>query len=216
MASVFATSIVAFASDGAQLPTVEYEAVATEIEPGRIFVADDQGVLSAIRAYHQRPEAESEPVLAELDTLGLNNLPPPFMMEYARREWVLGRGGWAERYLIGRMRALFDAKVCIDPTAGQFKAVVELEFEQFEDFISAYNKDVNENFAAYLQKHMESGVCFQSNASAWWICSHGMDALSHALKGSSKIKLAEWFVGEKERENIKAEALEQLSSMKSN
>jgi hypothetical protein len=211
MTLVFVTFVDALASDKPQIPTVVLEAVKAETEPGRFFVANDQGVLNAIRTYHQRPESESEAVMAELDIFGLNNLPPPFMMEYARREWLLGRDDWAERYLIGRMRALFDAKVCKDLSARQFKVVIEIEFEQFEDFINAYNSNIDENIRPYIRKHLESGTYFQSNASAWWVCSHGMQAMEVALSNGPKMALADWFVGDTERDNIQAEAIEQLS-----
>lgn len=193
--------------------SIKIDTIDTNPEPGRVLAGNDQYVLARLKALQGRADSDSAKILNDLDAEGLDNLPPPFMMEYARREWIVGRDGWAARYLNGRTRTLFDVRVCKDRSAAQFQAIIDIEFAKFEDFGRDYDRDVEENLPKYLRDHLDTGAFFNSKASAWWICSHGIEATQYALTNpNAKFEVERWFVGEAERERIKEEAIDQFSN----
>ena len=183
---------------------VNVPAFRPEMEPDRTFAGNYQAVLDTLRGYFERGAEESATILAELEEAGLDRLAPPFLMEYARRQWLIGDPSWSANYGIGKTRMMYDRLSCTDRSASPFQVVIETEFSAFGDFISAYNSRSEDEQKADMKVGLESGKFFNSGASAWWICSHGMASMTAAFDGRA-LELDEWWVGADERDKIRAQ-----------
>lgn len=189
---------------------VTVPALRPPIEPGRVFAGNDQGVLQQMRALVARPEADSAAIVAELEAVGLDNLAPLILTEYARRQKLLGNADWRYWVELGVFRANFDKRACVDPTAPQFITVYMMEYEGQLDkakdtskFMVAANEQ-NDGRWQILRRILTSGEAFTSKASAWWVCSHGMAAMSAGM-GRRQMSLDGWWKGAEARDRARKE-----------
>ena len=142
--------------------------------------------------------------MSELETYGLRRIPPPFLVEYARRQQSQGNSNWDITWGIANTRMMFDRLSCNDRSAQQFQTIVLMEFSKFPEFSDTYNARSEERQKETARIGFESGDFFNSEASAWWICSHGAFHMAAALEGKT-LTLEDWWVGEEKRAAVKAQ-----------
>lgn len=206
-----AMALPAFAQtdgQGAAGTVVEVPAQRPAIEPDRVYAGNDQDALYVLRAYHGLGEEYNEAVLAKMDEMGFDNVAPPLLLEYARRQWLLGDPDWSVTFGIAKTRMMFDRMVCKDNSAGQFQTIAEMEFAQFPEFSEAYVARSQEQHDADMKAGFDR--FFTSKASAWWVCSHGMMNMRAAMEGRA-LTLDEWWIGEEARDEIRAKGEAALS-----
>ncbi|MEL6828104.1 MAG: hypothetical protein AAFN91_17790 [Pseudomonadota bacterium] len=181
------------------------------LEPDRVFAGNDTFVLDSLRSFHARGDEEDQAVLSEMETYGLKKIPPPLLLEYARRQWSTGIEAWDITFGIAKTRMMYDRMVCKDRSAHQFQLIVEMEFQDFTEFNEAYMARSMERQSESLRIALDSGDFFNSEASAWWICSHGSSVMWAATSGT-ELTLDDWWVGETARAKIKKQGEAALSA----
>lgn len=176
-----------------------------QLEPDRYFAGNDTFVLDQLRAYHKLGPEHDLRVMSELETFGLRRIPPPFLVEYARRQKSQGDPNWDVTWGVANTRMMYDRLSCVDRSAQQFQSIVLLEFSRkFPEFNEAYNSRSQERQNEATKIGFESGEFFSSEASAWWICSHGMFHMAAAIDGET-VQLEDWWVGNNARAEVKAQ-----------
>ncbi len=217
--STCVTASPSLAQQGATFgQNITVPAIRPALEPGRVFAGNDQGVLQQMRALVARPEADSAAVVAELDAFGLDNLAPLILTEYARRQKLLGNADWRYWAELGVFRANFDKRACVDRSAPQFTTVYMMEYEgQLGDakdtskFMDAVNEQ-NDGRWQILRRILTSGEAFTGKASAWWVCSHGMAAMTAGM-GGRQMSLDDWWKGAEARDQARKDGEAALESI---
>jgi hypothetical protein len=97
---------------------------------------------------------------------------------------------------------MFDRLTCVDRSAQQFQTVAKLEFSKFKAFDEAYVNRSQERSDEAIRIGLNSGDFFNNEASAWWICSHGVQTMMSAISGKN-IALEDWWIGEAGRAKVK-------------
>ncbi len=141
-----------------------------ELEPDRVFVANDSAVMSELTRFHTSASDLNDEIIAELRGWDFDRLPPPWIMELGRRVAAEDAAEGVYLFWLGLYRMTTDAHSCADPRAGQLAQIVAQGFGQFEDF-RAQTLNLEHRLAAH-RRLRENGAVFVSEASAWWICSH--------------------------------------------
>ena len=217
--SACATSSPAAAQQGGSFgQNITVPSVRPPLEPGLVFAGNDQAVLMQMRNLVARPEADSAAVIAELDAFGLDNVAPLILTEYARRQKLTGNTDWRYWAELGMFRANFDKRTCTDMTAPQFTTVYMMEYSgQLSDahdtshFMDAANEQ-NDTRWQILRRILTSGDAFKGKASAWWICSHGMAAMTAGMSGR-QMSLEGWWKGADAVEKARKEGETVLDKM---
>lgn len=172
-----------------------------ELEPDRIFVANDSAVMSELTRYHTSgPELNAE-IIAELRGWEFDRLPPPWIMELGRRVSDEDAAEGVYLFWLGLYRMTADAHSCADPRAGQLAQIVAQGFGQFEDF-RALTLTLEHRLAAH-RRLRETGAVFDSEASAWWICSHAEPVFEGVAPRAQT--LSDWRVDEERMAELRAQ-----------
>jgi hypothetical protein len=173
------------------------------MEPGRVFAGNDGGVRTQLLQAMARPAAETPQVIADMEAFGLDNMAPPMLLEYARRQRIAGNARWIYFYALATFRSRLDADACADRSARQFATVILMEFSNGLDqhdasgFKQGLTEQMPDGLYAAQRQVLTSGEMFTSKASAWWICSHGMSTMAAAIDGRAPT-LEQWWAGEAE------------------
>jgi hypothetical protein len=151
------------------------------------------GVIKQIQALRQIPRDQDATVIATI-TKNLDNLPPPYAYEVARRACVSDPEMASYMFVLAGQRARYDALRCTDETAksGVQVTIMSLQMPECKGVLS--NWDL---IAATLRKLRDAKEAFSSKASPWWICSHGMKAFGAALEKKT-LTVSDWLKPESE------------------
>lgn len=177
--------------------TARQPEIAVEVDGStrRISVGGDdswQGTIEKIQALREVPRENDEQVI---DTLrqNLDTLPPAYMYELARRTCASDPDGAAYLFGLAGLRMRYDAFRCVDETA---RAGIEatLYSLQSPDFAACVSTD---RLVAAFRKLKGSNEPYASEASPWWMCSHGMAAIQAGLANKA-LTAGEWLKPEDE------------------
>lgn len=193
-------------------------AVRPPLEPGAAFAGNDQAVLAQLRELVARPEADSAAVVAEMEAYSLKKLAPVLLFEYARRLKLVGKADWRYWYEAASLAAKYHQRACKDRTAPQFVTVALMEYgallEQHgdtSDFLNVAGADDDARWQA-MRQVLVSGDGFNSEASAWWICSHGMSAMRSGMSGQP-LSLDSWWTGADAMKQARGQAESAIDGM---
>lgn len=107
-----------------------------------------------------------------------NDLPPPFLYDLAEYTFDTDPKAAVGWYSLGRIRARLDAALCTDTTARQGIAYLAGRAPRVAAYIRANPKEAG----AIGLEVLAGDEVLKSRASPWWICSHGVRAISNALR----------------------------------
>jgi hypothetical protein len=166
----------ALAQEPPRTPTIEIEThgAITNFSTG----SDGwSGVIKKVQALRQIPREQDASVVAAL-TKNMDNLPPAYAYELARRLCVADPERAAYVFALAGQRMRYDAIRCTDETAkpGVQATLFSLQMPECKDMLS--NVELH---LASLRKVRDAKEAFASKASPWWICSHGMKAFGAAM-----------------------------------
>jgi hypothetical protein len=183
---------VAYAQEPPRTPQIEIETNGpiTNYSSG----ADGwSGVIKKIQALRQIPRDQDATVIAAI-TKNMDNLPPPYAYEVARRACVSDPEMASYVFALAGQRVRYDAFRCTDETAkpGVQATIMSLQMPECKDTLS--NWDLA---AASLRKLRDAKEVFSSKASPWWICSHGLKAFGAALEKKT-LTASDWLKPESE------------------
>ena len=181
-------------------------AVRGEPEPGTVFVANWSATEQGFAGLLRRPRSEDAAVIAEIRAMGDAAL-PPYLMEMGRRISATDPVEGAYWYRIGLLRTQWAGFNCADTSARQAATILILMLNTADpEFVQTQDQP-----AVRLPPYERMGagdVVFESTASAWWICSHGLGAMTAALgagpDGPGEIPLDVWRSSDAERDRMEA------------
>jgi len=187
-------------------------AVRGESEPGTVFVANWPATEQGFTALVARPRSEDSAVIEEVRAMGDAAL-PPYLMEMGRRIAATDPVEGAYWYRVGLLRSQWAGFNCADASARQAVTILIMILNNADpEFVARHDQP-----AARLPAWARIGdgdVVFESTASAWWICSHGVQAMRAGLgdgaDGLREIPLTEWRTPQAERDVMEARLREYL------
>ncbi len=151
------------------------------------------------------PNSENDTVIPWL-IANANSLQPAFLYELARRLWDSDKDKAFEWYAIAMIRSRYDAFRCTDKTAPQGI----LYLPQIASNVARGIEKNRAGFGSAGARALARNDLFESNVSPWWICSHGMGAISSALQ-KKPLKSVDWLKPESEWEGLRASLHEQYA-----
>jgi hypothetical protein len=163
------------------------------------------GIIKKVQALRQVPRERDAGVVAML-TRDLDGLPPPFAYELIRRTCVSNPEKAAYLFALTGGRLRYDAMRCVDQTAraGVQATLFALRMPECKEMLT--NLDLNLRSMAQVRDGKD---LFSSKASHWWICSHGMQAISAAMEKKT-LAASDWLKPESEWPSIQKEIKEQI------
>lgn len=117
------------------------------------------------------------------------DLEPAFLFELARRVFPTDQAAAVEWFVRAMIRANYDVRRCIDPTA-RGKALAD---SPIAAQVGRYMRERRDVYAAAGKRALARPDLFDGTSSPWWICSQGLAATTSALKGE-RLREAEWLV----------------------
>jgi len=126
------------------------------------------------------------------------DLPPPYLYEAARQLLATDHQAAANIYFLARTRSQYDALKCRDRSAPQGIAFFHHDMPDFGRAFQGDRKTIRNALSSLLER--DDFLTHQ--ASAWWICSHGI-LNSVAASSGNHIALKDWRVPETEWDALK-------------
>lgn len=186
--------------------TVTLPSVRGEAEPGTTFVANWTAVQDGLNVMLARPRSEDAAVIEEVKAMG-EAAPPPYLMEMGRRIAATDPAEGSYWFRQGYLRTQWAAFACADSTARQASTIVLTALEDAEPGLVERFDQPELRLPAY-ERLGDGDAVFQGTASAWWICSHGMLAMTAGLQtsqgGARIIPLSVWLAPEATRASVQA------------
>lgn len=153
------------------IPSISVEkGIVTRLLPRSVGYTDH------LEKMHQRPMEDSEEIIGEL-LKEPTKLIPPYLYELARRLWPSDKSKAITWYLVGYMRAKFDAFKCKDVSArGGYRLLSALAPEvvkglgRFPDLLIPAGT-----------RALEIEEKFPTDTDPVWICRHGLDTITAGL-----------------------------------
>jgi hypothetical protein len=145
------------------------------------------GVIKEIQALRQIPREQDASVIAKL-TAKLDDLPAPYAYEVVRRTCNTDPKKASYLFALTGGRVRYDAFRCADSTAkaGIQATMFSLQMPECKEMLS----DLQLSLDA-LRQVRDSKEMFSSKASPWWICSHGMRAMTAGLEKKT-LAMSDW------------------------
>lgn len=155
---------------------------------GNVSIPDPKAAKAAdpFTALHDRPVAENAVLIPQI-IASANAIPPQYLYELARRLWPTDRRGAMEWLAVGMARARYDASRCVDKSAKQGIAFLDLIAP---DVMSGIKED-RKAFSQAGRRALDRGDLYADAVSPAWICSHGIKTISMALQGQ-KATESDW------------------------
>jgi hypothetical protein len=159
-------------------------------------------VMRSVKLLTLVPASQDAAVIEEL-TRKKNTNPPPYLIELARRLLSTDKAEASYYVHLADTRTRYDAFRCKDKsaTAGYGMMLQQLR-PQLEPWLKYANETPNASPGAYKTLHARDEV-LASEASPWWICSHGMQAVMAAMSNRT-LKSEDWLKPESEWPSIQA------------
>lgn len=183
--------------------TLTLPAIRGETEPGAQFAGNWPAVYET-REIIALPAGETARVIAQIRTLGAF-APPPYLIEMGRRLGATDVEEGAYWYYLGLLRTQWAAMSCSDRTAQAGIGMVRTAFAEADPATLARFEQPDVRRAA-LTRIGDGDAIFEGTASAWWICSHGMRAMTASMDGGARtVPLDEWYASATDRAAAEAE-----------
>lgn len=153
-------------------------------------------VMAAVHVLGQRPASEDRAIIEKL-TRDKDTLPPPFLYELAARSFATNKLEAGYYFGLAGTRGRYDAFRCRDKTAsagiGMSLMVLDERLKPMMEYFRAHQKELAQAYR--LVRDRNDG--FNGKASPWWICSHGMMAVSAGMSGKA-LREEDWLKPESE------------------
>jgi hypothetical protein len=162
------------------------------------------GVIKDVQNLRTLPPAKDAQVIAFL-TKNMDALPPAYMYELARRTCASDPDRALEVFGVAGMRIRYDIYRCVDKTAQAGLAATLMSLPLPACRILQDKPKV----VASLKRLRSSQELFASRASPWWICSHGMAAISAGLEHKT-LAASEWLKPEAEWDAIRRKIIDDI------
>lgn len=133
----------------------------------------DEGLAQAFTTIHKAPQDKNAVVIAWLKQKS-DSLPAPFMMELGSRVFAQDHNAGLRWYILGRIRASYDARRCTDRTASQAISALVMEYPEIFKYFRAHRKD--KDYLKTWKEALDWEKTHPYSASPSWICSHGIQA----------------------------------------
>lgn len=145
------------------------------------------GVIKAVQALRAAPATQDAELIQSL-TKDMDSLPPAYIYELARRTCASDPDRAIYLLYLAGMRVRYDALRCVDPTAqaGVTATLMSLPMPECKAL-----SDKERITPALKALRASPQVMFASKESPWWICSHGMAAITAGLQKKS-LQTSEW------------------------
>ncbi len=134
--------------------------------------------LDQFQELRNAPDAQNDDVISYIKD-NVNRLPPFFTMELARRMHAVDEEEALWWYHVGYIRGVYDALRCADKTAANGLSVLNRIAPDVADMAAR-------DQATFRRKGLEVlewRELYRSEASPWWICSHGERAMQNVADG---------------------------------
>lgn len=133
-------------------------------------------------------------------------LPPPFLLETARRLWEMDRRNDAfEWYSLALLRTRYDSGRCADPTAQQ------IMLPPIAAKVAGGIDQSRPVFGEAGLRALARTDAFSSTASPWWACSQGMAAIKAGLEKQS-IEQSAWLKPQSEWDTLRATITQEFTA----
>ncbi|AYG94347.1 hypothetical protein D8I30_03460 [Brevundimonas naejangsanensis] len=194
--------------------TVAVPAARGETEPGAVYAGNWTAIYTGLQAMVARPADEDEAVIAEVRAMG-EAAPPPYLMEMGRRLAKTNLGEGAYWFQLGRLRGTWDGYSCIDRSARGGLQIVDMTINQTDPdaFKGLFAPAVQ---LAAFERLGDGSPIFAGRASAWWICSHGIQATMNGMNGGGGgqlVPVTRWLMADQQRTALKQEMREMIAQV---
>lgn len=195
---------------GDQLPGfIRISGLDIETEPGAHVVLNDQYVLLQLRQVLALQSDRDAEVIRDIRSQ-YEIVSPPLLMEMGRRLYETDSEEAAYYWWLGLGRMRLAASTCRDSSAIQFVQIVGNEFLRVDSDVFRYFDESPFRDVAY-RRLLEDEAMFDDRVSAWWVCSHGIQALTAVAAGDA-VRLADWRVSSEDIESQRQAAHRSLMS----
>lgn len=157
---------------------------------GNVSIPDPKAIKTGdpFTALHDRPMTENSVLVPQI-IAGANAVPPQYLYELARRLWPTDRSSAMEWLAVGMVRARYDASRCVDASARQGIAFLDLIAP---DVMTGIKQD-RKAFSEAGRRALGRADLYADAVSPVWICSHGIKTISMALEGK-KAAERDWLI----------------------
>jgi hypothetical protein len=204
LTSVCAAADVAYAAQAFGSRTVVVPSVRAELEPDAEPTSNWPAFQKQLEELAARPATEDRAVIDEVRAMG-RAAPPPFLMEMGKRLARTDPSEGAYWYRLGWVQSLYTEGRCKDRSARGGVTIAYMIVARDQAAVQAV--DAPELRLPALERVLqEGGQAEGSRASAWWLCSHGMQAMRAGMSGATELSLSDWFASEDDAQRTAAEA----------
>lgn len=184
--------------------TVVVPAIRAEVEPDAEPTSNWAAFQKQLEEFVARPATEDLAVIQEVRAMG-KSAPPPFLMEMGKRIARTDSSEGAYWYRLGWVQSLYTAGRCKDRSALGGLTIAFMTVARDRALVQAVDAP-DLRLPALERILQEDGPMEGSKTSAWWLCSHGMQAMTAAMSGSTELSLSDWFAAEDDTQRLAAEA----------
>ena len=204
VASVCVSADVTYAAQAFGSRTVAVPSVRAELEPGSEPTSNWPAFQKQLEELATRPATEDRAVIDEVRAMG-RAAPPPFLMEMGKRLARTDPSEGAYWYRLGWVQSLYTEARCRDRSARGGVTIAYMIVARDQAAVQAV--DAPELRLPALERVLrEGGQAEGSRPSAWWLCSHGMQAMRAGMSGATELSLSDWFASEDDAQRTAAEA----------
>lgn len=204
LASVCAYSGIASATQAFGSRTVTVPSVRAVFEPDAEPTSNWPAFQKQLEELAARPAAEDQAVIDEVRAMG-RAAPPPFLMEMGKRLARANPSEGAYWYRLGWVQSLYTEGRCKDRSARGGVTIAFMIVARDQAAVQAVDAP-QLRLPALERVLQEGGQAEGSRASAWWLCSHGMQAMRAGMSGATELSLSDWFASEDDAQRAAAEA----------
>jgi len=203
LASVCAYSEVASATQAFGSHTVVVPSVRAVFEPNAEPTSNWPAFQKQLEELAARPAAEDQAVIDEVRAMA-RAAPPPFLMEMGKRLARTNLSEGAYWYRLGWVQSLYTDARCKDRSASGGVTIAFMIVARDQAAVQAVDAP-QLRLPALERVLQEGGQAEGSRASAWWLCSHGMQAMRAGMSGATELSLSDWFSPEDDARRMSAE-----------
>ena len=211
----------ALAQDAGSAAASDPSSVDPNYRTPAIFVVEQEGaeahfvigegawgdVIATLGVLRESPRENDAAIIQQLWGARDEN-PPVFLFEVARRAVESQPELALEAYLLGRIRAIYDAQRCVDSSAlGVVNASTQYAGEDVLDLMAERLASV----PGLLESFIATDSAFTGQASPWWACSFS-DSVYFAAVNEAPLTGPEWLKVEANWPSIRADVAENVQA----